>query len=337
MSKERAEQVLALCRVVMLGDRGCGKTSIVNVFVNNFCPTVYTETDDPTLYYKTLHLPQVVKFELRKGFECKAKIVSRPPAPPNGDMTHKLEYLEGYAGTEWVHIDEKEQIITRAQARSYNHPIKYQDLLPTDNFPVLVEIEDTYAVDREGEDCYGRSRNLESFLRDTFIDAMNKNSSCRSGAEPWETYDPPVAGQHLPYATNRIAFMVVFDVNDEKSLDAAKETIARIESTVMAQVPREREPVVALVANKYDQSNRTDEHLRLEKDAKLYVETRSGRLSIKVFETCSALEMRKITRAFRRLLVEAWASRPLWTDDGETHRGPRTLAPSIAAPSCRPQ
>lgn len=35
-----------------------GKTSLINAFVNNFCPRVYTETEDVTFYCKTLDVPE---------------------------------------------------------------------------------------------------------------------------------------------------------------------------------------------------------------------------------------------------------------------------------------
>mmetsp|Transcript_40260 Transcript_40260/g.110759 ORF Transcript_40260/g.110759 Transcript_40260/m.110759 type:complete len:322 (-) Transcript_40260:9-974(-) len=48
---------LALFRVTLLGSAGCGKTSLISAFVNNFCPTVYTPTVDAAIYYKALSLP----------------------------------------------------------------------------------------------------------------------------------------------------------------------------------------------------------------------------------------------------------------------------------------
>jgi len=48
---------LAFFRVTVLGAGNTGKTCLINAFVNNFCPTVYTVTDDPTLYYRTVRMP----------------------------------------------------------------------------------------------------------------------------------------------------------------------------------------------------------------------------------------------------------------------------------------
>ena len=47
---------LSMFRITLLGMGDAGKTSLVNVFVNNFCPVVYSETNDPQLYYKKVRL-----------------------------------------------------------------------------------------------------------------------------------------------------------------------------------------------------------------------------------------------------------------------------------------
>jgi len=47
---------LSFFRITVLGMGNSGKTSLISSFVNNYCPLVYTETDDPTLYYKTVRL-----------------------------------------------------------------------------------------------------------------------------------------------------------------------------------------------------------------------------------------------------------------------------------------
>ncbi|CEM33706.1 unnamed protein product [Vitrella brassicaformis CCMP3155] len=43
-------------RITVVGAGGCGKTSIINMFVNNYCPVAYEETEWPALYYKTVRL-----------------------------------------------------------------------------------------------------------------------------------------------------------------------------------------------------------------------------------------------------------------------------------------
>eukprot|EP00386_Alphamonas_edax_P008330 GDKI01027326.1.p1 GENE.GDKI01027326.1~~GDKI01027326.1.p1 ORF type:complete len:260 (+),score=78.21 GDKI01027326.1:144-923(+) len=50
-------QEFPFVRVTVLGHGGCGKTALVNSYVNNCCPPVYQETEWPTLYYKVVRLP----------------------------------------------------------------------------------------------------------------------------------------------------------------------------------------------------------------------------------------------------------------------------------------
>ena len=48
---------LGFFRITVLGLGQSGKTALINSFVNNHCPIVYSETNDPTLYYKVMKLP----------------------------------------------------------------------------------------------------------------------------------------------------------------------------------------------------------------------------------------------------------------------------------------
>jgi len=54
--EEEPEPVLVPFRLTLLGPAQSGKTSLASAFVNNYCPSVYVETTDPALYYKTYHL-----------------------------------------------------------------------------------------------------------------------------------------------------------------------------------------------------------------------------------------------------------------------------------------
>jgi GTPase SAR1 family protein len=46
-----------LFSITVVGKSHSGKTSLINAFVNNFCPATHTPTDAPELYYKTLQCP----------------------------------------------------------------------------------------------------------------------------------------------------------------------------------------------------------------------------------------------------------------------------------------
>lgn len=48
---------MSFFRITVVGAANAGKTCLINSFVNNYCPTVYTETEDPTIYYRTVRIP----------------------------------------------------------------------------------------------------------------------------------------------------------------------------------------------------------------------------------------------------------------------------------------
>lgn len=43
-------------RLTVLGSENVGKTCLINSWVNNYCPTTYAPTYDPTLYYRTVRI-----------------------------------------------------------------------------------------------------------------------------------------------------------------------------------------------------------------------------------------------------------------------------------------
>lgn len=64
-------------RITILGPAGSGKTCLINAYVNNTCPNVYTPTDDPQLYYRTLRTEQedddvltTVLLEIEDTYSC---------------------------------------------------------------------------------------------------------------------------------------------------------------------------------------------------------------------------------------------------------------------------
>eukprot|EP00930_Biecheleria_cincta_P081034 TRINITY_DN6962_c0_g1_i1.p1 TRINITY_DN6962_c0_g1~~TRINITY_DN6962_c0_g1_i1.p1 ORF type:complete len:276 (-),score=44.85 TRINITY_DN6962_c0_g1_i1:155-952(-) len=48
------DSIIPFFRITVLGDADVGKTCLINSWVNNYCPTVYSPTCDPTLYYRTV-------------------------------------------------------------------------------------------------------------------------------------------------------------------------------------------------------------------------------------------------------------------------------------------
>lgn len=242
---EQAPQTLQLLRITLFGAANSGKTSLINAFVNNFCPTIYTTTDDPALYYKTVMLTS-------------------------------------------------------------------EDSLQA-QFPMLVEIEDTYACSRrDGVDCHGLHRDIRSFL-DIFSTSkpLEKRNAIQTGRLPIGNEgpfggfcEPPVTGRYVPASTNRMGFMLVFDAGDQSSLDEIIRLHKDIEIN-MRKITHSLEPVVFLIANKMDTDTEITEPVR--KVGEKYA--RDKRLG---YAEVSALELRKVRRMFRTVLADIHQRPSLW-------------------------
>lgn len=256
---------LSLFRVTVIGSAECGKTSLINVFTNSHCPTVYQQTDDPTLYYKTLGLPP------------------------------------------------------RKQGQ--------------EPFPALVEIEDTYAAERQdGEDRYGRLRDISPFLS-VFDDDDKRPELSKREADATEIArqvfsDAPIPhiDKYMPISRNRMAFLIVFDATNEASFAEAKKAHQTLELTIQLHKVHFR-PVVYLVANKVDKGN------KMLAAARDYAELYKGKL--KPVVEISALEVRKVKKLFRDMLVDVRENPILWRlnwqeDDGD-HFTPRNASGSMGA------
>ncbi|CAE7560030.1 unnamed protein product [Symbiodinium natans] len=82
---------LELFSITVLGGSRCGKTTLINAFVNNSCPTVLEETESAQLYYKTLNVTS-------KGGDAAA-----PPQPA------MVEIEDTYAASKSDGLDEYDQ------------------------------------------------------------------------------------------------------------------------------------------------------------------------------------------------------------------------------------
>eukprot|EP00913_Durusdinium_trenchii_P020827 g19566.t1 len=57
------DNVIPFLRITVIGDADSGKTSLINAWVNNSCSTSYTPTLDPTLYHRTMKIPNPLEEE----------------------------------------------------------------------------------------------------------------------------------------------------------------------------------------------------------------------------------------------------------------------------------
>lgn len=69
-----AAESLPFFRITVVGLGGSGKTALVNSYMNKHCPTVYQETNDPVLYYKTVKVQNEDDDDAKSAFRALLEI-----------------------------------------------------------------------------------------------------------------------------------------------------------------------------------------------------------------------------------------------------------------------
>lgn len=249
-----------------MGAAQSGKTSLASAFVNNFAPSVYTQTNDPVLYYKTMSL-------------------SVGKDGPDAER---------------------------------------------EAFPMLVEVEDTYASERtEGEDCYGRRLDLDYFLGlfSTKRDHTKWSSEASGPPQLFQKQIAPKPHKYNPVSKIRMSFLIVFDTGDEQSFMEA----IRVHSKLLEALQKERDilgkslapevsPVIFLVGNKADRGVARMEYIQA--DAKQYAADKG--IEDQLFFV-SALELKKVKELFRKVLRKVHERQVLWDMGGSWRPKPSPL------------
>ncbi|CAD7932069.1 unnamed protein product [Amoebophrya sp. A25] len=65
---------LPFLRITVLGLGNSGKTSLINSYINKHCPTVYQETADPVLYYKSIRIQSEDDEDAKAAFRALLEI-----------------------------------------------------------------------------------------------------------------------------------------------------------------------------------------------------------------------------------------------------------------------
>eukprot|EP00747_Dinoflagellata_sp_TGD_P027360 gnl/TRDRNA2_/TRDRNA2_132566_c0_seq3.p1 gnl/TRDRNA2_/TRDRNA2_132566_c0~~gnl/TRDRNA2_/TRDRNA2_132566_c0_seq3.p1 ORF type:complete len:266 (+),score=64.15 gnl/TRDRNA2_/TRDRNA2_132566_c0_seq3:85-882(+) len=238
---------MAFFRITVLGSANSGKTALINTWVNNFCPTAYTPTLEPQLYYR------MVRVAMRE--ESNEKEPS-----------------------------DQEEVIS-----------------------ALVELEDTHSSKAAGEDP---QKTVETFMDMTHKDPRevlrNAKSQAVESVWPVACYRAPAVDKHAPMTKGRMAFLILYDVNDEQSFASAKE----VQSSLTKEVARQKsklQPVVYLVANKIDKEPLGSEYQRLKHAGQAL----AGRNKIQ-FAEVSALEYKRVRKLFSDVLKDVSRDPALW-------------------------
>eukprot|EP00919_Chromeraceae_sp_WS-2016_P056770 GHVR01134676.1.p1 GENE.GHVR01134676.1~~GHVR01134676.1.p1 ORF type:complete len:283 (-),score=76.32 GHVR01134676.1:190-1008(-) len=237
--KDKKNANLPFMRITLLGCGGCGKTCLINNYINNYCPNNYNETHWPEYYYKLLKIP-------------------------SDDGSDEFS-------------------------------------------SVVVEIEDTYACTRGDA-----NRNIQRFLN---LDRKEINVSKGAERTPFSLYKEPIdpgdTYKDRSLSTGRMGFLIIFDVTDESSWDAAIELHRMLVDEVEKRRLAGRDPLVPeifMVANKIDKDRTGDCSVRLLEHGENYCEQQEL-----FFCRVSAMTGKNVHKMFETLVKKLKHRETLWT------------------------
>lgn len=214
---EEDSQGLVTFRITLLGKSQSGKTSLANAFVNNFCPFVYTRTDDPVIYYKTVCLSPIPR-ETEIHSDIASNIGSEKTAisDQQGEPLKVLVELEDTYGS-----DRDDGVCRYGIKRGSGF---FYDMFSTEHDKRRWETE--------------RARRLEGKRLHT----------------PLGHQQMPQLGLYSTVSAVRMAFVIVFDAHDRESFNEARNVMERVEARIAREKGMVK-PIMLLVANKVDEDN----------------------------------------------------------------------------------
>jgi len=141
------------------------------------------------------------------------------------------------------------------------------------------------------------------------VDAQGKP---RTMEKPLGLYNAPIDGVFRPLTRNRMAYLIVFDVNDEISY---KEAVRVYEGLIdyHAKKRSNMTPLINFVANKIDKDPTSEVQKRVVCSAKAYCDFNSVPL-----QQVSALQFQGVKKLFRSLVQAVKCNQLLWTMDIDT-------------------
>lgn len=131
----------------------------------------------------------------------------------------------------------------------------------------------------------------------------------RSSDKPLSVYPPPTSGAFSPLTQNRMAFLIIFDANDE---DSYKEAVRLYEGLIEYHQKKKdkMKPVINFVANKIDLDPTSDRFQSVIASAKGYCDFHGVPL-----RQVSALQYKGVKKLFRTIVQAVRAQQLLWMLD----------------------
>jgi len=183
------------------------------------------------------------------------------------------------------------------------------------NFNVLCEIEDTFGSDRKDPglrfDNYLDLRwPLPEVQRTGKLqekEYKDETGCIRSLAFPFAQYKAPLSTEalKLPLTKNRMAYLIVFDANSQKSYQEAMKIHQTMQEYWLKKEIRLK-PVVLLVGNKIDEQG--PDFQMVNESAQVYSEDNSI-----PYYPVSALQYKGVKHLFRNAIQRVRVNQSLWT------------------------
>lgn len=194
----------------------------------------------------------------------------------------------------------------------------------------LIEIEDTFASNDIGEVALTPSKTEERPIHDFYdywwpstqeltaaeLTKLKKmqtkkeeGRAARTLEKPLGLYQAPTDGAFKPLTRNRMAFLIVFDANDEESYKEAVKIYEGLREYHTINVNKMK-PVINFVANKTDKDPTSSVFQSVMLSAKAYTQFNSVALR----ET-SALQFKNVKKLFRSIVQAVRSNQALWLLD----------------------
>lgn len=328
---------LPFVRITVIGSTGCGKTSLVNAFVNNMCPVRYIRTEGAVVYHKktlvqdedrigTIERPMFVEVEDTPGSEQGPEDVveSRqdddgPPKVRKGvrvivktseaDVKEMFTKSKGKLG--WKPLM-RQMLGKEYPVRSVNEKNQTVGLPSPDGseggiwtFP-LNAVQLKVAIDLPIDKFLVLDERTPSFVGKT---PQEKKADAEALQVPFSFYERPLQDKDQTMTKNRMGYFICFDMADNEAT-SLKEAMS-LQTMLREKLSKERgkfEPIVRIIGTKMDMTSQWNA-IKLNRSSAQAWSRKDG----VPFSEVSAKEHKNVTQVFHEMILTIRNQDMLWS------------------------
>jgi len=339
-------EYIPFLRITVLGMTGCGKTALVNAFVNSICPTRYVSTTNQVLYYRKVSIrdegefdvilrPMLLEVEDTPGSEKAPDGVGQtddndtdgPPGIQRGSRVEvikdRYKVINAFNDEKWRLKLEYKKAMDGMLGKEFTVKLKSRDGsigLPSPdgseggiwNFPP--EVLNLVVRPEMPLDKF-----LSMARREMHVpkDPKEKKEMAENMEKPLSAYNRRIGPPDVDKAhtRNRMGFFICFDLSEEDSasLKEALKIHAQIVKYLKSRGKKSGEgnPVIMFIGTKCDKTSGYQAIERNYQSAKFHCDSED----MKVIKT-SAKTNEKVEEAFHTMVEEIRAREVLWQLQG---------------------